>query len=491
MTSAQMAVNQTPSARHAMAYLSQKLTVQSLTKRWPTAIKVYVQAHGASFFLYAIFGKGYAYVGVPPLFIGEVLLTAALFAGARSGRLGHIIKTPIGITLVAFMLWQCTQTVPYVPTYGILTVRDAMTWIYSLFGVAIAALIVRLPNSIEYVTIRYRAFGNWFPVCGFLSLLMGVSFPSYVPLLPGAETPILNVRPDELCVQLAGVTAFMMTGAFQAPLWWIIPVSLGFFLGGSISRGGSLAFILAFLVISLLRRRFKLLAVSTISFVVVGAMLSFATPGIERQAGTRARSVGQVIDNLSSIGSDDVDQDLDNTKTWRLNWWSKIRDYTVYGEYFWTGKGYGINLALDDGIITVQSDGVASLRSPHNSHLTFLARSGVPGILLWLALQLSWLSTMLRRYIRAERRGDKRLAGIFSWLIAYWTAFLVSAAFDVALEGPMTAIPFWTVFGLGWGAAVLADQDARSGPLTARIGLSQYSKLSRLAKPHRPHLLPG
>jgi hypothetical protein len=40
---------------------------------------------------------------------------------------------------------------------------------------------------------------------------------------------------------------------------------------------------------------------------------------------------------------------------------------------------------------------------------------------------------------------------MFIWLLAYWLAFMINAAFDVSLEGPTCGIPFWTIFGLGWG----------------------------------------
>lgn len=47
------------------------------------------------------------------------------------------------------------------------------------------------------------------------------------------------------------------------------------------------------------------------------------------------------------------------------------------------------------------------------------------------------------------------MVSFFSWLIAYWLAFMVSASFDVFLEGPMAGIPFWSLFGMGWGAHVI------------------------------------
>ena len=60
---------------------------------------------------------------------------------------------------------------------------------------------------------------------------------------------------------------------------------------------------------------------------------------------------------------------------------------------------------------------------------------------------------MVRQQRRARREGRRRWAGLFLFLSAYWTAFLVNAAFDVYLEGPMGGIWFWSVFGVGLAAA--------------------------------------
>ncbi|MEI9814155.1 MAG: hypothetical protein WDO18_16585 [Acidobacteriota bacterium] len=95
------------------------------------------------------------------------------------------------------------------------------------------------------------------------------------------------------------------------------------------------------------------------------------------------------------------------------------------------------------------------LRSPHNSHLTFLARSGVPGFIFWVLIQGTWFCMMLRGVFASFPDGFALWPGLFAWLSAYWIAFTVSASFDVFLEGPMAAIPFWSLFGLGWGSYIL------------------------------------
>jgi O-antigen ligase len=144
----------------------------------------------------------------------------------------------------------------------------------------------------------------------------------------------------------------------------------------------------------------------------------------------------------------------DETREWRLNWWSDITNYTVHGPYFWTGKGFGPNLADTDGYQTSAPD-ETQLRSPHNAHMTILARGGVPGLVLWILALGAWLGSMMRQLIEARRLEDDWWTGILAFLLIYWTAILVASSFDVVLEGPVMAIWFWTIHGVGLASLIL------------------------------------
>jgi hypothetical protein len=160
----------------------------------------------------------------------------------------------------------------------------------------------------------------------------------------------------------------------------------------------------------------------------------------------RPATLQQLIENILSLFGSSSNDRLEGTKEFRLAWWGKIIDYTVFGDYFWTGKGFGVNLADADGFQITRDH---SLRAPHNSHLTVLARMGVPGFVLWLLLQ-AWFGIGLLRSVLAHRRaGDARLAAIAAWLLVYWVAIMVDTSFDPFLEGPQGGIWFWVVFGMG------------------------------------------
>jgi hypothetical protein len=160
----------------------------------------------------------------------------------------------------------------------------------------------------------------------------------------------------------------------------------------------------------------------------------------------RPATLQQMITNLFSIFGSSSDSGLEGSKQFRLAWWGKIVDYTVFGKNFWSGKGFGVNLADDDGF---QSTSDHSLRSPHNSEMTVLARMGVPGLLLWVLLQGAFGIGLLRAALAHRRAGDWQLAALSGWIFAYWVAMLVDTSFDPYLEGPQGGIWFWVIFGLG------------------------------------------
>ncbi len=169
----------------------------------------------------------------------------------------------------------------------------------------------------------------------------------------------------------------------------------------------------------------------------------------------RPATIGQMIENLASIFGGTSDGGLEGTRQFRLAWWSTIVDYTVFGDYFWAGKGFGINLADDDGF---QSTSDGSLRAPHNSHLTVLARMGVPGFALWIALQVAFGVGLLRATLAHRRLGNTTFFAVGAWILVYWFAMMVDTSFDPYLEGPQGGIWFWSLIGLGLVVMRLRDR---------------------------------
>src|ERR1041385_1292984 len=112
----------------------------------PTAAGRWWLFHGLLLFAYALFGKGAAYLGKPPLYIGEILLAAGLFVLLLTPGWGRVFLRPQIWLLIPFMIWNAFQTFPSVRSEGVDALRDGALGGYGVFVVIAAGLIVAEPQ---------------------------------------------------------------------------------------------------------------------------------------------------------------------------------------------------------------------------------------------------------------------------------------------------------------------------------------------------------
>ena len=414
----------------------------------------YLGVLGVCLLGYALFSRAFAYLGVPPLFVGEAMLGVGLVVAAGSGALGAASRSWTVRLWLLLAVWTVARTVPYLGLHGLDAARDAMQVFYGLYAVVVASLVLAEPDRLVALVQRYGRFVAVMLAVVWLVYLVAKQFEAALPRLPWADVPLLYVKGGDLMVHLTGIVAALVLGLVRAsPARW----ALAAFSAGIImvsNRGGMVAFVLGLGVVWLLRPPGAGVGRFAYAFVLLVLLGLMAGPLVDAQVqgGSRDLSVGQVVENVKSIFVPSGSSTLDGTKRWRMLWWGEIVDYTVRGHYFWTGKGFGLNLAEADGFVVAGDDG---LRSPHNGHLTILARAGVPGFLLWVALHAAWVGAVLRAWFLSRAADHRRWTALFAWLLGFWTAALANASFDVYLEGPMGAVWVWTVIGLGVAAARL------------------------------------
>jgi len=430
---------------------------------------------------YAFLGRGFAYLGFRPIYIGELALGFGLLAATASGAIRLGFRSRLVWLLILFDLWGASRTIPFLWTYGTDALRDAAIWIYSIFSILIAASLL----SSGWLPRVLKQYGRWLPwFLIWVPTLWWITRFAYdaVPRAPGGDVPIPSFKPGDAGVHLAGISAFLLVGLyrtrrarapirFHPPEWllwsaWLFAVMLV----AALSRGGLLAILVSLVAVLVVRPGSagrKVIAVAVAAALWAAAFVATRppdTPVLSSPEGDRAISLRQISANLRSVVTSGRDETLEGSRRWRLDWWRTIVRYTVFGDQFWTGKGFGVNLADDDGFQV----GDGTLRSPHNSHMTILAREGVPGAALWVLLQSTFGVALIRAYRRAQRAEQEFLAQVYLWILAYWLAFLTNMGFDVALEGPQGGIWFWSLFGLGV-VALQGEQEAGRG--SAAVGL--------------------
>ncbi len=420
---------------------------RGLTSRGRRAGDRYVRWLGAVLLGYALFSRGFAYVGLPPLFIGEIMILFGIGAMVRAGRLGPILAQPAAWLMVALVALAAYRTVPYVGLYGIDAARDFMMIGYAVYAVILGSLVVARPDRLVAILEEYRVFALVMVSLVWLVYLVYKTAETSVPLLPWApSTHLFEAKGGDIMVHLCGITAFVVLGMMRQRPWFMLALAANTAIVVASNRGGMLAYGIGMAVAFAMRPPEARLGRLGYAFVLFLALGILAGPLVAIQGGSRSISVDQIVLNVKSVFGQG-DQSLDGTKKWRIQWWTKIWDGTVHGPYFWTGRGFGINLAKADGF-----DVIPELRSPHNGHMTILARMGVPGAALWLSMLAAWAGSLFLSWLDARRAGRHRWMALFAFLMAYMLAVHINASFDVFLEGPMGGIWFWSIFGLGLAA---------------------------------------
>lgn len=451
------------------------------------------------------FDKTFAYIGLGKVYLSHIVLLLGLVAGAcvtvgrlRSGPHHLSGSWPLGI-LALFLAYEAFRTVVDLPHSGRMALRDGAVWGFGVFAVVLVLLV----NEKEMVhwLLKYRRLVPYFVLWAPVALLLSVFRPDRL-ILPGTNVSLYLYKTGDIAVHLTGVALAIVLWRYPKNLGLrmvlLLPWGLAWFLVANLSRGATLASVLGIgVAMAVAPRREGLglvaaVALVWLAFAATGARIVVPPRGegalpkeISAENLTRTfSSLGDLTTHLvsdirphrtgvvksSSVGQKAVGltaeregvvnhQSLSShrrpvkrrshlrlarvfrggTVAWRLRWWRKIIGYAVFGPYRWTGKGFGVNLADDDGF-QVRAD--HRLRDPHNVFMTFLARSGLPGLLLFTLVICAVLIMAVRALTKA------RTDSVFLvWALGYFIACLIDGCFDVYVENPMGGVWFWTLLG--------------------------------------------
>jgi len=403
---------------------------------------------------YALFGKGFAYIGIPPLYIGEILLLTGVVIVLRNGCFLAALASVPSLFLLALMALVLMHVFSDLQKYGIEAIRDSVIVMYGIIALTTAGILIADPNRLELIIGYYRKFSTILVVmCPFMIIFSSFMYGS-LPNWPNSGLPLIFVRTGELAVHLTGVAVFALMGFRSRGIAWTLLLLAGATIVFAQNRGGAVSFAIPTMIALLFATDRKQLLMPIMVAALVGTLAVVGDFRIEAGGG-RNIDAQQLVANVASIFDDSNTGNLSGTKEWRMSWWASIIQYTFHGDYFWSGKGFGMSLAEADGFVVGQELGGPILRSPHNAHMTILARMGVPGLTLWALLLLSWFAMLALSAIAAWRAGEVRWARFFLFIACYALSAIIDASFDVALEGPMIGIWFWALIGVGLGASAI------------------------------------
>lgn len=291
------------------------------------------------------------------------------------------------------------------------------------------------------------------------SLLVGFSLLTFVgPLyeafpeffwtqisLGGA--PIIFFKGDLLNTYLGCAAVLLFAAAARPARKYVLPVTAALFiyvLFGN-NRASSVALVVAVLSYGASRRwlfpRWHLSAAAFAAVIAVGAALITDNDWAQKKISGVADRVISIVDptGIGAYRSEESGNKGDNNR-FRWVWWKVVARETMAGNPLF-GLGFGEDLA--SGFLREFSPDLAdefTTRSPHNMFVTTFGRMGAVGAFVWTTI---FVLVCVRT--RAALRSDDEISAAL-WICA--TMLLISSTFGVVLEGPMGAVPFWTLLGL-------------------------------------------
>ena len=140
---------------------------------------------------YAFTGKGFAYLGFPPIYVGEIAL---LTGGAIFLETGYVIAaltTLPSLLLAMMMAWVLVRTLPFVGVYGVDALRDSVVIMYGGFAFIVTALLLEDSRRLNIILRWYSAFLNVFILVIPFVVAIDRYLGNYIPNLPGTNCTCL------------------------------------------------------------------------------------------------------------------------------------------------------------------------------------------------------------------------------------------------------------------------------------------------------------
>jgi hypothetical protein len=411
---------------------------------------LYLRAYLLVMTLYVFLNKGVAYT-----YLVEVLWLFGILLLLMHRKKVELIWNKTTKLILFFIAISFVYILRGFSKYDIIDlIRDSFIFQYGWFVFILFLFKEKLEIIWETLFFIYK----WLPFVALLNFILQYFVPFFETVAPFGGIPILLYKNGDMGVQLLISTLLLLYSFENKTLKWRVLLSLvialDFLILASYSRSGIVAFLASMLCFIYFNNDIQLQSRVRLLIKYLPIILLVVTPiyiNIKVTENFQGRAVGleQIKNNFSSIVGGTTDATSENNVVWRLVWWAKIIDYSLSSPNFFIGKGLGMNLATDDDIITLDD----SLRSPHNFHLNIMSRFGVLIFMIWMY----FLIQLLKPLFKKQLQGKRLLIGCIL------LAFLLNASFDVFLEGPMGAFPFWTWLGL---YLLTEDQESLVEPIT-------------------------
>ena len=409
-----------------------------------------VIALGLVVFGYIVGNRGFAQLmpvpGLPLLPAEAVLLVAGGWWLVSTAHERHLpwLHDPMNRLILLWIILGTARLAFDVRSHGFLALRDYAMVYYAAFFF-IAQRIARSEASRRFL-IGVTLLASILVLPG---MLLTEAFPVFFyTQLTVHGVPLIYYKGD-LGGMFIGVGSLLLYYSAQGrQRYWAWPVSAAMFIfvvGGG-NRAAMLGLVISTLLLLFARRwHFAAWQGATVAVALAGAV-SLAVVFDNSWAENKLLGVSDRLYSLvdlsgtASYESEDSSNKGDNNR-YRLLWWKNVVVDTWEGNPVF-GLGFGHDLAKSFAQeYNPEGSEEFGVRSPHSIFLSVLGRLGLVGLTVWgIFCVVLWRETW--RALQHASDGLEWALWCSLWVI------LIGAGLGVVLEGPMGAVPFWTLLGL-------------------------------------------
>ncbi len=396
-----------------------------------------------------------------PAEIGLSLAGAWLLLQSAHQRTLPMRRDAINLLVLAWIVVGTIRVIFDVQHFGFVALRDYAMSYYAGFFFITQNIGGERPQRFLLLTLTAASVAQ--PIAALLTEVFPAFF-LYIFTFRGV--PLIYFKGDLALTFMAvsGLLLFSLTrGVHRLWAWPLATLEIAYVITGA-NRASMLGALVALAWIARSRVRWFAWVQGA---VVAAAFLLVAGLALLTENGWARQKFESTLERLASITdfagrgtyvTEESGMKGDNNR-FRAVWWRiVIQDTLDQNPVF--GLGFGYDLA--ERFVQEYSPEAAddfNARSPHSIIVSAFGRTGLLGLLVFVALT----GAIAVRTWRLVCRPDADLTALGLWA-SVWV-ILVSACFGVVLEGPMGAVLFWNLLGLA--TAITARSKEPEAPLAA------------------------
>ncbi len=403
---------------------------------------------------YILFNYGFANlaskVGGIPIVVGHAVMFAALILAIANypGLSLRVLSEPAVLSVLALILLACGHLAGDVIQYGFMAVRDASLFLEGMF---------LLLGFCWAWSGRLNALLKWIFAVSVMNLFYCLSFPWAKSIQSSSPksgiflvVPVFGYHVHNYLYLLAGAGFCLWLAIFVAkwPRWRIMVLAGAQMYGLALYQARSM-YVGIFAVLVLLglmgeiRKAAQIAATAGMAllFLLFASLLGFQSQGRlgpVTAAFLQEHARGLFLEpNAPAVGT------IYGRGEWYQEVWKRSGADT---SRLFVGEGFGKPL-----IEFTDREGV-TVRQPHNTHLTVLARLGLVGLVFWVLFHVC----ILRRFFQALRQRrflHEKLSRFILWLFVFYVLSMIVTSVQPLLDFSYGAIPFYFLMGVALGLA--------------------------------------